>query len=523
MSGEVKRVTQFGVFILLGKSTISALAHITQISDKPVTYQQLTEYYTEGTHVKCKILAVDPSMNRVNVGLKARHVLSNGNDDIDVVMNDDQANDNDGSGDEQVNEQDDNGAEHQLVQSNTANMDTAHATTDRDRDELQDNESDSITDTSSHQSTSGQQVNKDNDADDTEDTIAMPLINTTDLNTITAMLINKSSKQVDENSSNESDNEDYVGKNNVGDTVDDMDIEADRIEKQLLHSSADQPQSISDYEKLLVQQPNNSTVYIQYMAHLLQVNELSNARAIAERALSTIHFRESTHKWNIWLAYTNMEICYGTNESVNELIKRAVQYNDPYSVYIELAYMYSLTDKHVQSTIDTYELCVKKFGSEKLDVYMKYGLYLFTHNMLDQARSLLTRALQRVSAKSSHVQLISKFGVYEYKYGSIDRARTMYDSLIVNYPNKLDLWTIYIDQEIRLVKLYTEQSDLKLSHQITVARQLLDRATSLTLSTKKMKYLFKRQLAFENQYGDSAHAETVKHKAKQYVQRKLDS
>jgi ribosomal protein S1 len=52
MTGEVKRVTQFGVFILLSNSTLSALSHISQVSDKPVTYQQLQSYYNEGDKVK---------------------------------------------------------------------------------------------------------------------------------------------------------------------------------------------------------------------------------------------------------------------------------------------------------------------------------------------------------------------------------------------------------------------------------------------------------------------------------------
>jgi rRNA biogenesis protein RRP5 len=49
---------------------------------------------------------------------------------------------------------------------------------------------------------------------------------------------------------------------------------------------------------------------------------------------------------------------------------------------------------------------------------------------------------------------------------------------------------------------------------------LFDRATSLSLSTKKMKFLFKRYLDFERTEGDAATQERVRTKARQYIESK---
>jgi rRNA biogenesis protein RRP5 len=53
-----------------------------------------------------------------------------------------------------------------------------------------------------------------------------------------------------------------------------------------------------------------------------------------------------------------------------------------------------------------------------------------------------------------------------------------------------------------------------------VTRSLFDRATSLSLSTKKMKFLFKRYLDFERTEGDAATQERVRTKARQYIESK---
>jgi rRNA biogenesis protein RRP5 len=48
---------------------------------------------------------------------------------------------------------------------------------------------------------------------------------------------------------------------------------------------------------------------------ILQATEIEKARAVAQRALSTISFREEQEKLNVWCALLNLENLYGTKVS----------------------------------------------------------------------------------------------------------------------------------------------------------------------------------------------------------------
>ena len=52
-------------------------------------------------------------------------------------------------------------------------------------------------------------------------------------------------------------------------------------------------------------------------------------------------------------------------------------------------------------------------------------------------------------------------------------------------------------------------------------RNIFEKIITLNLSTKKMKFVFKRYLEFEKKYGDDRLAEGVKSKAMEYVESKV--
>lgn len=37
----------------------------------------------------------------------------------------------------------------------------------------------------------------------------------------------------------------------------------------------------------------------------------------------------------------------------------------------------------------------------------------------------------------------------EFKYGEAERGRTIFEGVMSNYPKRVDLWSIYLDMEIR--------------------------------------------------------------------------
>ena len=68
------------------------------------------------------------------------------------------------------------------------------------------------------------------------------------------------------------------------------------------------------------------------MAHQMQVSEPAKAREVAERAVATISSTEETEKLNAWIAYLNLEVRFGNDDSVEEVFKRACQVNDQQEV-----------------------------------------------------------------------------------------------------------------------------------------------------------------------------------------------
>ena len=61
---------------------------------------------------------------------------------------------------------------------------------------------------------------------------------------------------------------------------------------------------------------------------------------------------------------------------------------------------------------------------------------------------MLQRALQSLP-KDSHVGLISKFGMLEFKYGQPENGRTMFEGIVSNYPKCMDIWSVYMDMEVK--------------------------------------------------------------------------
>jgi len=124
--------------------------------------------------------------------------------------------------------------------------------------------------------------------------------------------------------------------------------------------------------------------------------------------------------------------------------------------------------------------------------------------------------------------VISKFGENEFKSGDNERGRTYFESVLENAARRVDVWSVYLDMEIKygdedrakyaclsLQPLASQNSKCKRG------RRLFERATSLQLSSKKMKFLFvslKRAFAFgcddppTNQCAQKKHLEYAKSK-----------
>jgi rRNA biogenesis protein RRP5 len=64
------------------------------------------------------------------------------------------------------------------------------------------------------------------------------------------------------------------------------------------------------------------------MAFMLDNLGIESARRIAERAVKSVSISNEEDKFNIWVAYMNLENNFGTKDTMQSVIKRALEVND---------------------------------------------------------------------------------------------------------------------------------------------------------------------------------------------------
>ncbi|XP_036380286.1 protein RRP5 homolog isoform X1 [Megalops cyprinoides] len=279
--------------------------------------------------------------------------------------------------------------------------------------------------------------------------------------------------------------------------------ELSQLESELMDPSQ-RPQTSGSFERLVLSSPDSSLVWLQYMAFHLQATEIEQARAVAERALKTISFREEQEKLNVWVALLNLENLYGTEESLQKVFERALQYCEPLPVYQQLADIYTESNKHKEAE-SLYKNMVKRFRQDRA-VWLSYGAFLLRQGQSDAAHALLQRAFKSLPDKE-HVDLIAKFAQLEFQHGDVERAKSMFDRTLTNYPKRTDLWSVYIDL---MVKHGTQKE----------VRELFDRVIHLSVAVKRIKFFFKRYLEYEKKNGTAETVQAVKEKALEYVEAK---
>ncbi|CAN0007892.1 unnamed protein product [Lampetra fluviatilis] len=264
------------------------------------------------------------------------------------------------------------------------------------------------------------------------------------------------------------------------------------------------PQSVDDFDRLALSSPNSSLVWLQYMAFHLQATEVDRARAVAERALKTISFREEQEKLNVWVALLNLENLYGDEASLMRAFERAVQHNDALKAFQHLAQIYIGSDKFQQADL-LYNKMLRRFRQEKA-VWLAYGSFLVQRGQTDSARRLMQRALKSLPERE-HVDVIVKFAQLDFRSGDVEHGLAVFESTLSSYPKRTDIWSIYIDM---LAKHGTAQQ----------IRAVFERVVHMNFSPKRMKFFFKRYLDYERKHGDAASVQRVRQKALEYVEEK---
>ncbi|CAM8884493.1 unnamed protein product [Rhodiola kirilowii] len=268
-------------------------------------------------------------------------------------------------------------------------------------------------------------------------------------------------------------------------------------ERQL---EGDIPRTADDYEKLVRISPSSSIVWINYIRFLIDMGDIDKARLVAERAVSTISYREETETLNAWVAYINLENKYGNppEEAVQKIFERALQHCDSEKLHLAMFNVYERTG---QSNLadELIDKMSKKLFKKSIEVWLRRVRW-FLKQHPEEVKDVVSRALLSLP-RDKHIDFITKAAILEYKLGSPDRGRSLFEGILKEYPKRTGL----VECEIRL-------------GDTDVIRSLFERAISLNLKVEKMKFLFKKYLDYEKSIGDEERIEHVKTKAMEFVE-----
>jgi rRNA biogenesis protein RRP5 len=301
ITGKVRKVEEFGAFIdIAGTMNLSGLCHRSEMADR--TVKDARTLYNEGDRVKARVLKVDVEKKRINLGLKPSYFKDGEADDMDVDSDDEDAG---------------------------AVLDGE----DESEDEVMSDAGGAIL--------IGGSDDEDDEDEDEEDGSDVEMGEAEGLTGLDAGGFDWTANALDAD-------------DNAGIDVPSKKAKKRREPQGIVDKTAELdingPQTSSDYERLLLGQPDSSELWIAYMASQMQVNDMASARQVAERAIKTIGIKEETEKLNVWIAYLNLEVAYGTDETVEEVFKRACTYNDDLEIHERLASIYIQSNKHKASS-----------------------------------------------------------------------------------------------------------------------------------------------------------------------------
>jgi rRNA biogenesis protein RRP5 len=283
-----------------------------------------------------------------------------------------------------------------------------------------------------------------------------------------------------------------------------QELDIRRHEEDLL-SGAGAPASINDFERLVVANPNSSIIWIRYMAFLLSLAEVEKARGVGERALKTIVFREESEKLNVWTSLLNLENMFGTSDSLFEKFKKACQFNDEKKVHFAFAdILIRRGDDNL--TLPFFKIFSRKF-SQSGKVWVKLAELHLQKGRVDAFKETMERCVLAIPRRK-HTKTIVKFILLEFNNGSAERGRTLMEGVLSQNPKRIDLWSVYVDMEIKV-------------GEVERARSILDRIITLPIKARQMKFVFKKMLDVEKKHGGPEQVEEVKRKAREYVARNM--
>ncbi|KAJ5690552.1 RRNA biogenesis protein RRP5 [Penicillium macrosclerotiorum] len=475
VTGKIRKVEEFGAFIVIdGSANVSGLCHRSEMAEKRV--EDARTLYDEGDAVKAKIIKIDSKAGKISFSLKASHFQNEEEEDDDEDMSDAGAGGVELEGGESGDEDDDD-----------VSMGGVDIEEESEEEEEEDSDDDASMKGASKEGGLGASgfdwsgnFQGDNEAAESD--------------------------------SDEEDSKQKKKKNRK------PEIQVDRTGEL----DANGPQTVADYERLLLGEPDSSLLWLQYMAFQLELGETEKARTIAERALHTITMGQDAEKLNIWVALLNLENTYGDDDSLEEIFKRACQYNDPQEIYDRMISIYIQSGKNEKADELFQTAMKKKISTQSPKFFLNYASFLFdTMAAPERARALLPRALQSLPTHT-HVETTSKFGQLEFRSanGDAERGRTVFEGLLSSFPKRIDLWNVLLDLEIKAGDADQVRRLFERVLGLQRKKGAVQVDASKKVKPKQARFLFKKWLAFEEKLAvennDEKMVEEIKARAAAY-------
>ncbi|KAL9251634.1 rRNA biogenesis protein RRP5-like protein [Drosera capensis] len=364
MSGIIKRVEPYGLFIRLDDTNIVGLCHVSELSDDDHV-SGADKQHKAGERVRAKVLKLDKERQRVALGMKASY-FNNSPEESDEGINGSTGN--------------------VLLDS----QDVPSLASDSDTECEVELESSNV-----HSKLGSSVPPLEVQLDDADDSVMDSVANLKVVDGVDAAN-EKRSRQEKRKAREERERE----------------IRA--AEERLLEG--DIPRTSDEFEKLIRSSPNNSFVWIKYMSFKIDSADVEGARSVAERALDTINMTHEAEKLHIWVAYLNLENEFGNprEEAVKGIFRRALQFCDPMKIHMELLGLYERTCQN-ELAGQLLEIMVKKFRNSMEEI--RVGDVDLTRSLFERATSL------SLSAKKMKF-LFKKYLNYEKSLG--DEKRVQY-------------------------------------------------------------------------------------------------
>ena len=516
VTGSVRRVSKFGVFVQLDKSALTGMVHISELQDGVV--KSIQDLYQTGQRVRARVLSVDTEAKRLSLGLKPSYFDGDAGTPGEDEEGEEPNFDEEAQG---LMEDEDEGEESGEEEEEMLDIDAAEASEEDEEDEEEEEEEedeaqgiDAMEEDGSDDDDDEEEEEEEEDAQPSSSFMADSLeAADAGYSGWGEVVLGDESSAADgaDDEGAEDDKQAAPGNKKTKGAkkaeAREKEAEMRRAELSRLQGSG-APTTKEQFEQAVMADPNSSYVWIKYMAFLVTLGEVAAARKAADRALATIGQREEAERFNVWVAYINLENIYGEppEEAVMSLMGRALQYTNQKKLYMAALSILQRTRRDGMCQQVLKAMC-RKFP-ESAKVWLRaysYHVEASAHggSTPEAARRALDRGLDMLP-KRKHIKVLTQVGITEFKAGDAERGRSVFEDMVRNYPKRMDLWSVYLDQEIRA-------GDKQRS------RTLFERVTHLHLPAKKMKFLFKRFLDFEKQHGTPSTVEHVKKRAMEFA------